>query len=155
MKMRPEIGDTTVAYATRLGEKAPECDLGTDCDERILEHLIQTFGNKSLIQKCTPKSWTLQECLIEAGQFEDILLQMRYMKIRPDDKHTAKVEESRRRTTRTHKNPRNNNRRYHDQLRRITVLSLVLRGRAAPTARDTIVARDIIISQPCAGYAIT
>ena len=40
--MRPEIGETTDAYATRLREKAHDCDFGSNCDDRILEHLIQT-----------------------------------------------------------------------------------------------------------------
>lgn len=35
LKMRPEIGETTVTYATRLREKAYECDVGTNSDERI------------------------------------------------------------------------------------------------------------------------
>ena len=53
---------------------------------------------------------------MEAGQIEDISLQMRDMKIGPDDKDTAKVEEPRRRTPRAHRNPGNNSRRYQDQL---------------------------------------
>lgn len=81
LKMRPDMGETTVAYATRLREKAHDCDFGTNCDERILEHLIQTIENQVLIQKCISKSWTLQEFLMDAGQIEDISLQMRDMKI--------------------------------------------------------------------------
>ena len=76
LKMRPGIGETTVAYATRLPEKAHDCDFDTNCDERILEHLMQTIENKSLIQKCISKSWTLSEFLAEAGQKEDNSLQM-------------------------------------------------------------------------------
>ena len=53
------MGETTVAYATRLREKANDCDFDTNCDERILEHLIQTIENKGLIQKCISKAWTL------------------------------------------------------------------------------------------------
>ena len=52
LKLRPNIGETTVAYATRLREKAHDCDFGTNNDERILEHLLQTIENKMLIQKC-------------------------------------------------------------------------------------------------------
>ena len=52
LKMRPDTGEATVLYAMRLQEKANECDFGTNCDERILEHLIQTIENKMLIQKC-------------------------------------------------------------------------------------------------------
>lgn len=61
LKKRPEIGETTVTYATRLREKAHECDFGTNSDERILKHLIQTIENKTLIQKRISKAWTLQE----------------------------------------------------------------------------------------------
>ena len=92
LKMRPEMGETTVAYATRLREKANDCDFDTSCDERILEHLIQTIENKNLIQKCISKAWTLFEFLMEAGQIEDISLQMKDMKIGPDDRDVAKVE---------------------------------------------------------------
>ena len=61
LKMRPDIGETTVAYATCLWGKS-ECDFGgINYDERILEHLIQTIENKMLIQKSISKSWTLQE----------------------------------------------------------------------------------------------
>ena len=116
LKMPPDMGETTVAYATRLREKAHDCDFGTNCDERILEHLIQTLENQVLIQKCISKSWTLQEFLMDAGQIEDISLQMRDMKIGPDNKDIAKVEESRRRNPRAHRNTGNNNRRRHYQL---------------------------------------
>ena len=100
------MGETTVAYATRLREKANDCDFDTNCDERILEHLIQTIENKGLIQKCISKAWTLSEFLMEAGQIEDISLQMKDMKIGPDDRDVAKVEESTRRNTRTNMNSR-------------------------------------------------
>ena len=66
---------------------------GSNNDERILEHLIQTTENKSLIQKCISKSWSLQEFLTEAGQIEDISLQMRDMTIRSDEKEVAKIEQ--------------------------------------------------------------
>ena len=55
LKMRPQMGETTVAYATRLREKAHDCDFGSNHDERIREHLIQTTENKTLIQNCI--SW--------------------------------------------------------------------------------------------------
>ena len=50
--MRPEKDELTVTYATHLRERAHECDFGSNCDERILEHLIQTIENEHLIQKC-------------------------------------------------------------------------------------------------------
>ena len=37
--MSSQIGEITIAYATRLWEKAHDCDFGTNNDERILEHL--------------------------------------------------------------------------------------------------------------------
>lgn len=74
LKMRPQIGEARVAYATSLREKAHGSEFGTNNDERILEHLIQTIENKVLIQKCISKAWTLQELLIEAGQIKDISL---------------------------------------------------------------------------------
>ena len=68
-----------------MREKAHDCEFGDTQanDERILEHLIQTIENKMLIQKCISKAWTLQECLTEAGQIEDISLQMRDMSVSP------------------------------------------------------------------------
>ena len=69
-----------MAYATRLREKAHECEFGDTNDERILEHLIQTIENEQLIQKCISKSWTLQQFLREAGQIEDISIQVHDMK---------------------------------------------------------------------------
>ena len=93
LKMRPQAEDTTVAYATRLREKAHGCDFKTTQDERILEHLIQTIENQRLIQKCISKSWTLQEFLSEAAQIEAISEQVHEMKADPWSKKIAKVEE--------------------------------------------------------------
>ena len=41
-KSKPVPGEKTVTYATRLREKAQDCEFGTaaQSDERILEHLI-------------------------------------------------------------------------------------------------------------------
>ena len=52
LKTRPEVGEATVAYATRLQEKAHTCEFGDTYDKRILEHLIQTIMKQHLIQKC-------------------------------------------------------------------------------------------------------
>ena len=93
LKMRPQVEETTVAYATRLREKAHGCDLKTSEDERILEHLIQTIESQSLIQKCISKSWTLQEFLIEAGQMEALSEQVHDMKADPWSKKIANVAE--------------------------------------------------------------
>ena len=57
LKMRPAHGETTNAYAARLREKANDCEFEANCDERILEHLIQTTQNRSLIQKAINKKW--------------------------------------------------------------------------------------------------
>ena len=91
LKTRPEAGEATVTYATRLREKANECEFGDMQDERILEHLIQTIQNQHLIQKCISKSWTLQQFLTEAGQIEDISIQVHDMKTEPANWETAKV----------------------------------------------------------------
>ena len=89
-------GETTVTYATRLREKAQDCEFGdvSQCDERILEHLIQTIENESLIQKCIPKGQNLSQFLTEAGQIEAISLQMRDMKIIDQDRQIAKVDKN-------------------------------------------------------------
>ena len=73
IKTRPEICETTIGYATRLREKAHECDFGNNCNTRILEHFIQ---------KCISKAWALQEFLTEAGQIEDFSVQVHDMKAR-------------------------------------------------------------------------
>ena len=108
-----------MAYATRLREKSKDCEFGVNCDERILEHLIQTIENSNLIQRCISKSWTLQEFLKEAGQIEDISLQMRDMKIKHDDKDIAKVVDSSQRNIRRRGNQRINSpyrsRRYQEK----------------------------------------
>ena len=94
--MRPQVGETTVTYATRIKEKAHDCDFKTTQDERILEHLIQTIDNQTLIQKCISKSWTLQEFLSEAGQIEAISEQVHDMKTDPWCKQINKLAQRRR-----------------------------------------------------------
>ena len=93
LKMRPEREETTVAYASRLREKAHDCNFGVNCDERILEHLIQIVENSTLIQKCISKSWTLQEFLTGAGQTEEISRQLQDMRHNQWNKEIHKVEE--------------------------------------------------------------
>ena len=84
-----------------------------------------------------------------ASQIEDISLQMRDMKIGPDDKDIAKVEESRQRTPRAHRNLGNNSRRYQDQLCSNCGFEAHLEGKSclAYGKRCTIFVRDIIILQ--------
>ena len=80
LKLRPELEETTVAYVTRLREKAHDgCNFGIMCDERILEHLIQTIENIALIQQCICKAWELQEFLTAARQAKDISIQINDM----------------------------------------------------------------------------
>ena len=83
-----------MTYATKLREKAQDCEFGTatQCDERILEHLIQTIENESLIQRCISKGWNLSQFLMEAGQIEDIFLQMQDMKLGDREKQIARVD---------------------------------------------------------------
>ena len=94
--MKPIAVETTVTYATRLREKAQDCEFGdaSRCDERILEHLIQTIENESLIQKYISKGWNLSQFLMEAGQIEDISLQMQDMKIIDQERQIAKVDKN-------------------------------------------------------------
>ena len=94
LKSKPVAGEKTVTYATRLREKAQDCEFGTaaQCDERILEHLIQTIENESLIQRCISKGWNLSHFLTEAGQIEDISLQMQDMKLGDREKQIARVD---------------------------------------------------------------
>ena len=96
LNMRPQVGETSVTYATRLREKAQDCDFKTIKDERMLERLIQTIDNQKLIQKCISKSWTLQEFLSEAGQIEAISEQVHDMKTDPWTKQIDKVAQRRR-----------------------------------------------------------
>ena len=88
--MRPLAGEATVSYAARLREKVYEYEFGNTFDDRVLEHLIQTIENQQLIQRCISKGWELAQFLLEAGQTEDILLQVHDMK-EPQDRYTSRV----------------------------------------------------------------
>ena len=94
LKMRQEIKETTIAYATRFKENAHDgCNFGSMCDERILEHLIQTIEDSALVQKCISKSWTIQDFLTADRQTEDISTQMQDMKPTFWNKKIHKVRE--------------------------------------------------------------
>ena len=80
LQMRPRSEESINSYAARLIEKAQDCEFGTTHDERILEHIIQTIDNKTLIQKAINKEWNLTQFLREAGQMEDIKRQVTGMK---------------------------------------------------------------------------
>ena len=94
LKSKPAAGETMVTYTTRLREKAQDCEFGTatQCDEHILEHLIQTVENESLIQSCISKGWNLSQFLMEAGQIQDISLQMQDTKLGDWEKQIAWVD---------------------------------------------------------------
>ena len=79
LKMRPNDNESTNAYAARLREKAALCEFN-DTDERILEHIIQTIDNTSLIQKTINKSWSLEQMMTEAAQMEDTVMQLKDMR---------------------------------------------------------------------------
>ena len=112
LKTRPEVGEATMAYATRLRENAHECEFGDTNDERILEHLIQTMENEQLKQKCISKSWTLQQFLREAGQIEDISMQVHVMKADTADWGIAKVMSHRR-------NQKPRQPKYHERVKSV------------------------------------
>ena len=100
--MRPFAGEATIAYAARLREKAYNCEFGDMFDDRILEHMI-IIENQHLIQKCIAKSWEPSQFLLEAGQTEDISLQVHDMKHSLDGRYIARVRiPEKQRTFRNH-----------------------------------------------------
>ena len=70
LKTRSQAGESTISYAARLREKAMSCDFH-DCDERILEQIIQTTDNAELVRKALHKKWTLQQTLAEMQLLEN------------------------------------------------------------------------------------
>ena len=95
LKVKPTHGETTVAYAARLREKGNECEFGTNGDDRILEHLIQTTHNRAIIQKAINKKWNLTQFLTEAAQMEETSPQVSGVKIPEDIKKLSKRPEAR------------------------------------------------------------
>ena len=96
LRMRPTTGESITAYTARLREKAKKCEFGEVHDERILEHIIQTIDNKSIIQKTINKKWDLTQFLQEASQIEDVNRQVKEMKTNPDEeKSVARVRNQR------------------------------------------------------------
>ena len=71
---------------------------GETCDDRILEHLIQTIDSKILIQKAINKKWSLTQMLTEAAQIEDTSLQISKMKSPDEAINVAKVQKQQRYT---------------------------------------------------------
>ena len=78
LKTKQLAGETTVAYAARLREKAFKCEFH-DIDERILEHIIQTTTNAELVRQVLHKQWTLQQTLAEMQLLENTSEQVKSM----------------------------------------------------------------------------
>jgi hypothetical protein len=76
LKLRPNPGESTSSYAARLREKATDCEFGDTHDDRILEHIIPTIDNKTLMHKSINKAWDLTQFLIEAAQMKNIKRQV-------------------------------------------------------------------------------
>ena len=92
LSMRTTASETTASYAARLREKANQCDFGEILEDRILEHIIPTIDNQTLIQKCINKGWNLNQFVLKASQMEDISFQVRDMKPAYSDKSVAKIK---------------------------------------------------------------
>lgn len=76
-----QIGrESVVTYAARLREKSKDCEFGTQTDDRLLEHLIQTIKDSKLVKRGIQKKWNLDQFLEEASQREDINQQVKDMK---------------------------------------------------------------------------
>ena len=70
--------------------------------------------------------------LTEAGQIEDISLQMRDMKMGSEDRDIANVAESRRRTIRAHRDPGHNSKISREQLCSNCGYEVHLEGKSCP-----------------------
>ena len=107
LNMKPNAGETTLSYAARLREKAKECEFGDTLNERLLEHLIQTVDNRTLIQKAISKRWDLDQFLSEASQLEDTKVMMKEM--REETSEVAKVSRYHRKPAKQTQESRNPN----------------------------------------------
>lgn len=81
LKLSPEHDETTQEFAARLRKASHGCEYGDNQDDRILERLIQHCTNESLVRKCVSNRWNLTEFLKQAGEADDIRLQMKQMKL--------------------------------------------------------------------------
>ena len=90
LKTRPYSGESTISYAARLREKAVNCEFH-NCDERILEHIIQTTDNGELVRKVLHKKWTLQQTLEETQVLEATSMQVDAMG-RQDTNNVSKIK---------------------------------------------------------------
>ena len=118
-----------MAYASRLREKTHECKFGDTYDERILKHVVQTIENQQLIQKCISKCLTFQQFLREAGQIEDISIQVHDMKADPATWGIAKVMSHRR--NRESRQPE-----YHERVESAEYCTYCGLTRAHPRGKD-------------------
>lgn len=91
LQIKPNVGESIIAYTARLRKQAKECEFGDASEERILEHIIQTIDNRQLIQKTTSRKWNLTQFLQEASQIEDVNHHVREMKTQEEKPVVAKV----------------------------------------------------------------
>ena len=59
LNMQNTASETAASYAARLREKANKCNFGETLEDRILQHIIQTIANQTLIQKYINNGWNL------------------------------------------------------------------------------------------------
>ena len=78
LKTKQLAGESTVSYAAGLRDKALKCEFH-DCDERILEYIIQTTTNAELVCQVLHTHWTLQQTLTEMQLLENTSEQVRMM----------------------------------------------------------------------------
>ncbi|KAJ8045060.1 hypothetical protein HOLleu_07986 [Holothuria leucospilota] len=89
----PQKHESTVQYASRLREKAADCNFDNQ-DERILEHIIQTIPNEHLITKAISKKWDLPTFLKEAAQLEETKGQVKEMRDTSDTSSTVEAHKT-------------------------------------------------------------
>ena len=105
LKTRPQAGESTISDAARLREKAMSCDFH-DCDERILEQIIQTTDNAELVRKALHKKWTLKQTLAEMQLLENTPEQVKAMG-QHDTHDVAKIDKRKKNINRRSQNERN------------------------------------------------
>ena len=84
-----------ISFAARLREKAINCAFH-DCDERILEQIMQTTENAELLSNILRKNWTLQQTLEEMQLTEGTSIQVKPMGL-SETKDTANIKRIRKR----------------------------------------------------------
>ena len=109
LKTRRNPDETIVSYGARLRGKAIDCQFGNTQDERILEHIIQTIDNQSLIQKAISKEWDLTAFLKEASQIEEIKRQVTDITSTGATQNLNLVQAQDNHSTKLRRNPRHPN----------------------------------------------